>query len=103
MTEFIPGRKLNKKQREDIYTNIQPTLEKINKNLAKYAPLLSALDKTGILEGNFDKILREAETKHTSGLGEAFKNNKKNKGGSRKQSNDFKDIVMASYRKSGKK
>jgi hypothetical protein len=64
--EFIPGRKLRTKDKEEVFMNIEPTLSKINSNLGKYAPLLSYLDKYGILEGNFDKLIKEGASKQTT-------------------------------------
>lgn len=71
--EFIPGRKLQKRDKEDVFMNIEPTFTKIKSNLAKYAPLLSYLDKYGILEGKFDKLINEGASKQTTKFAEILK------------------------------
>lgn len=71
--EFIPGRTVDKKTKDKVYNSIQPTLEKINKDLTKYAPILSYLDHYGLLEGDFNKVLKDAQTKETSRLSSVIK------------------------------
>ena len=73
MDEFVPGRKWDKKMKEKVFQNITPTLEKVNSNLAKYAPTLSALDSLGLLDGDFSKVIKEIETKRTSSFAEVLK------------------------------
>lgn len=75
--EFIPGRKLRKQDKEDIFSNIEPVLKKINSNLAKYAPILSLLDRYDILEGKFDKIIKEGKTQAVSSLEQILKEKKR--------------------------
>jgi hypothetical protein len=75
--EFIPGRKLKKQDKEEVFLNIEPVLKKINQNLQKYAPLLSYLDKYGILEGKFDKFIKEGKTQSVSQLEQILKDKKK--------------------------
>lgn len=79
-TEFVPGRKLDKDTKEKVFNNAQGTLNKINKDLAKYVPTLSFLDHYGLLDGNFEKIMKEVETKKTSSLSDALKRSKRSKG-----------------------
>jgi len=55
--EFIPNRKINSKFKKEVFDNIIPTFQKVNQNLEKYGTILSFLDKYGILDGNFDKVL----------------------------------------------
>ncbi len=61
-TEFIPGRKLRKRDKEDVLRNVQPTLNKVNKDLSKYGVILSYLDKYGILDGDFSKIMKDKKS-----------------------------------------
>ena len=85
---FIPGRKIDKKVKDRVYENIKPTLDKVNKDLAKYAPILSYLDYYGLLDGKFDKIIKEAETKQTSSLADVLRRTE-GKRFSSKKDNDF--------------
>lgn len=75
--EFIPGRKLKKQDKEEVFDNIEVVLKKINTNLAKYAPMLSYLNKYGILDGDFSKILKEGKTQSISQLEQILKEKKK--------------------------
>ena len=72
-SEFIPGRKLDKKVKEKVFENIPEVLTKVNKDLSKYAPILAYLDYYGILDGKFDKIIKDVESKQTTKLGEILK------------------------------
>jgi hypothetical protein len=78
--EFIPGRKLKQRDKEETFMNIEPVLKKINSDLSKYAPILAYLDRYGILEGKFDKIIKEAETKSVDKLHQILANKKQNMG-----------------------
>jgi hypothetical protein len=71
--EFIPGKKIDKKIKEKVFENIPQVLSKVNKDLSKYAPILAYLDHYGILDGKFDKIMKDVETKQTTKLGEILK------------------------------
>jgi len=82
--EFIPGRKLKKQDKEEVFLNIEPTLKKINSDLAKYAPMLAYLDRYGILEGKFDKLLKEGQTQAVSSLQQILLEKKKGPGASEK-------------------
>jgi len=75
--EFIPGRKLRKQDKEEVFDNIEPVLKKINSNLSKYAPMLAYLDRYGLLEGKFDKIVKEGQTKAISSLQQILLEKKK--------------------------
>lgn len=75
--EFIPGRKLKKQDKEEVFDNIEPTLKEINSNLAKYAPILSYLKKYGVLDGDFSKIIKEGKTQSISQLEQILKDKKK--------------------------
>jgi len=61
--EFIPGRKLSQEDKDDVIHRIPTVLDKINKDLSKYAPILAFLDKYEFLDGKMDSLLQEAETK----------------------------------------
>lgn len=78
--EFIPGRKLQKKDKQEVFDNIFPVLEKINKDTAKYAPILAYLDKYGFLEGKFGKLINEAKTQSVSELDRILKEKKRTSG-----------------------
>ena len=56
--------------------------KKINGDLAKYLPILSALDRYGLLDLKFDKILKEGKTQSVSQLEQILKDKKRNTGGS---------------------
>ena len=71
--EFIPGKKIDRKIKEKVFENIPQVLNKVNKDLSKYAPILAYLDHYGILDGKFDKIMKDIETKQTTKLGEILK------------------------------
>jgi len=75
--EFIPGRKLRKQDKQEVFDNIEPVLKKINQNLFKYAPLLSYLDRYGMLDGSFDKILKEGQTQSVTKLEQILKDKKR--------------------------
>jgi hypothetical protein len=77
MQEFIPGRKLKESDKEIVLKNITPTLNKVNSDLVKYAPILSYLDYYGLLDGKFDKIIKEVETKQVDRLSQILKEGKK--------------------------
>jgi hypothetical protein len=81
-SEFIPGRKLRPKDKEKVFTNIEPTLNKINSDLGKYGPLLSYLNEFGILDGNFDKLIKEGASKQVSKFSKILAEKPKKKGGS---------------------
>lgn len=98
--EFIPGRKLDKKSKEKVFDNIKPTMEKINKDLTKYAPILSYLDHYGLLEGDFSKVIKDVETKQTSKLADVIKNTKFSKKSDSKDNDDFKTIIKNSIKNS---
>lgn len=100
--EFIPGRKLDKKTKEGIYENAQNTLNKINKDLSKYVPILSYLDHYGLLDGNFDKVIKETETKTSKSLSDVLR--KTNRGKTNKQAKDsrgdsIREAALYSIRK----
>jgi hypothetical protein len=78
--EFIPGRKLQKKDKEEVFDNIEIVLKKINSDLGKYAPLLSYLNKYGVLDGDFSKIIKEGKTQSVSQLEQILKDKKKGLG-----------------------
>jgi predicted transcriptional regulator len=75
--EFIPGRKLSQEDKKDVIQRIPTTLDKINKNLSKYAPILAFLDKYEFLEGKMDSLLQEAETKHVDKFSKIISNKKR--------------------------
>ena len=91
--EFIPGRKLQKKDKEEVFMNIEPTLMMINKNLTKYAPILSLLNKYGVLEGNFDKIIKEGKTQSVSQLQQILMDKKKSTNGSSGYSSNKSGVI----------
>lgn len=78
--EFIPGKKLRKADKEEVFMNIEPVLQKINGDLAKYAPMLAYLDKYGILEGKFDKLIKTGKSQSVSDLERILKEKKRNSG-----------------------
>ncbi|MCP4255521.1 MAG: hypothetical protein GY775_19370 [Candidatus Scalindua sp.] len=78
--EFIPGKKLRKNEKEEVFLNITPTMNKINGNLAKYAPIISYLDKYGILEGDFSKVLKEGASQNVDKFTEILREKKKSSG-----------------------
>lgn len=100
---FIPGRKIDKKVKDRVYENIKPTLEKVNKDLAKYAPILSYLDYYGLLDGKFDKIIKEAESKQTSSLAEVLRKTEGKRFSSKKDSefdeSEYKKAVKQSLKR----
>lgn len=99
--EFIPGKKIDKKVKEKVFNGIQPTMEKINKNLTKYAPILSYLDHYGMLDGDFSKVIKDIETKQTSKLASVIKNTSfSRKTDKSKKTEDFKDIIRKSIKNS---
>lgn len=71
--EFIPGKKIDRKIKEKVFENIPEVLAKVNKDLSKYAPILAYLDHYGILDGKFNTIMKDIETKQTTKLGEILK------------------------------
>lgn len=81
--EFIPGRVLTEEDKEDVVNRIPTILNKINTESAKYFPILAFLDKYGFMEGNMDKLIKEAGTKTVSDF-EKILTNKKRKTGSAK-------------------
>lgn len=64
--EFIPGRPLTDVDKETVFKNIVPVLNKINSDLGKYAPIIAYLDKYNLLEGDMSKILSEVNTNRVS-------------------------------------
>lgn len=82
-SEFIPGRKLKKDVKEKVLNNIPDTWKKVNEDLSKYAPILSYLDYYGLLDGKFDKVIKEVETKQTSKLGDVLSKTKLSRKGDR--------------------
>jgi len=74
--EFLPGRKLDKKTKEKIYNNITPTVDKIQKDFVKYAPILAYLDHYNILDGDFTKVVKDIQTKKNADLGMLFSKHK---------------------------
>ena len=86
--EFIPGRKLTDDDKKDVVGRIPIVLDKINKDLGKYAPILAFLDKYEFLDGKMDKLINEVETKKTDAFSKIMQskkrgtsNNPKSKGG----------------------
>lgn len=75
--EFIPGRKLKEKDKLEVVNSIPKVLAKINSNLAVYAPILAYLDKYKMLDGEFDKLIAEGETKSTSKIGKLLTQRKR--------------------------
>jgi hypothetical protein len=92
--EFIPGKKLRKADKEEVFLNIQPVLNKVNGDLSKYAPMLAYLDKYGILDGDFSKLIKTGKSQGISKMEQILKEKRKNTGrstGTRKSSNIFID------------
>lgn len=83
--EFIPGRKLNKRDKDDAIRNVQPTLGKVNSNLAKYGVILSYLDKYGILDGDFTKIIKDKNSQEVKNDFQRLMEKKRVAGGGAKQ------------------
>jgi hypothetical protein len=74
--EFIPGKKLKDKEKEEVLKNIQPTLLKINSNLPKYAPILALMEHYNLLDGKFDSITKVGESKAVDKLSQLLQNKK---------------------------
>ncbi len=64
--EFMPGRELSDADKEAVYQNIIPALNKVNSNLEKYAPIISFLDTYNLLDGDMTKLKNESSTKQVS-------------------------------------
>lgn len=75
--EFIPGRTLSDIDKEDVVNRIPTVLDKINKDLGKFAPILAYLDKYGLIDGDVTKIINEVETKGTSTFEKALNGKKR--------------------------
>lgn len=75
--EFIPGRKLTDDDKKDVVGRIPVVLDKINKDLGKYAPILAFLDKYDFLDGKMDKLLNEVETKKTDAFSKLMQSKKR--------------------------
>ena len=102
VSEFIPCRKVDEKTKEQILQNTQNTLSKINKDLTKYVPILSYLDHYGLLDGNFDKVLKEVETKATKSLSDVLRNTTRKKGNTKvkdKEESSLKEAALFSLRR----
>lgn len=84
--EFVPGKKINKQFKDEVYTNIVPTINKINQNLKKYAPILSFLDKYNVLDEGMQAVIENKNPKKTVNT---FEKLLKSQGGvTRSQGND---------------
>ena len=78
-TEFIPGRKVDKKTRENIYNSIGDVMQKINSDPSKYYPALAFLNHYNLLDGDFSKIIKEAKTKQAGEFTKSLQNSKGHK------------------------
>lgn len=94
--EFIPGRVLTEADKNAVAKSIPSVMDKINKDTARYMPILAFLDKYGMLDGKMDKIINEATTKKVSEFekimtskkrGGSSKGNSSTRGGSRLATN----------------
>lgn len=75
--EFIPGRALTQQDKDDVVQRIPTVLDKINKDLGKYAPILAFLDKYEFLDGKMDKLINEAKTKNVDNFSKVLTNKKR--------------------------
>ena len=75
-SEFIPGQKVNDKVKQEVHESIPVVLNKINSDLAKYAPIIAYLDKYGLLDGDFSKIMKVKQTEAVNKFTEALKGGK---------------------------
>jgi len=73
LNEMIPNRTLSSNKQEEILININPTLEKIGANPAKYYAVLSYLNGLGVLDGDLNNILKEGESIGTKKLSKILK------------------------------
>lgn len=62
LSDLLPNRKLDDKKQQELLLNMNNTLNKIDKNPAKYYAMLSYLDDLGILDGKFDAVLKTGES-----------------------------------------
>lgn len=95
--EFIPGRQLSDQDKESVFGNIVPVLNKINSDLGRYAPILAYLDKYNLLEGDMSKILAEATTKKVSKFEELITSKKR----SASHGTSFDNVAGKSKSKTG--
>jgi DNA-binding transcriptional MerR regulator len=94
--EEFAGRKVKNADKEIVLKNIPSTLTKINQNLAKYAPILAFLDHYKILEGNFEKVVTNAESNVVYKLSKALQE-KRSGNSSGTKSNKFNPITSSEY------
>lgn len=97
--EFIPGRAIDKSFRDKTFKNIIPTFEKINNDLTKYGPILSLLDQYGILEGNFDNVIKTVKSKSTKNQFEKILKSSSKKKYRTREEDEIQRIALESLKK----
>lgn len=82
LEDFIPSKKLSKKEIEALNEEMFKTYNEITSNPSKYIPVLGILKKYGVLDGKFDALTAKAETKANKNLVDTLRNSTKKRSAS---------------------
>ena len=96
LNEFIPNVKLTPTTKAAIKAKFPTTMEKINKDLGKYIPILTLLDHYELLDGNFEAVKSVKVATANSTLTKAIKESSSKRTTSRP--NTKEDNILAYLR-----
>lgn len=87
-SDFFKAVKVRPEQRTAMKKDMFKTLSKVESDLPTYLPVITALDKLGVFEGDFSKLTRAGSSNLDKALVKKLKNKKRATGSSRSKQDD---------------